>query len=144
MPQLTHLGRPAVAIIFALLSTAVACNGTIGLTRISPTPPSTVKVTTEAPITKPPALGPTLVFTEIVWPFERIGNHNVIDSGNGSFEKFAVSEEVPGVYISMNLATLGDFLKLDDTNMFFAETAAQTWQGEWKIEGENVVLTPPN
>ena len=90
----------------------------------------------EAPIAAPGE-------TAVVGTLTRPAQHNVIDLDGNNLEKYETGENLPGLYLSMDLDRLGDFLQLYSDETFYLEEYEVGYSGLWEFNGNEIVLKIP-
>ena len=77
----------------------------------------------------------------VVGTVTRPAQHNVIDlDGNNNLETYETGEDLPGLYLSMDLDRLGDFLQLFSDETFYLEEYQVGYSGRWELNGNEIVL----
>ena len=72
------------------------------------------------------------------YPLQRVGEHNVIDSGGKYWEKYETDDNLPGIYLSMVLDHLGDFLELHPDGTFYLEENGVGFSGVWERMSDDI------
>ncbi len=73
----------------------------------------------------------------------RPAQHNVIDLDGNTLEKYETGENLSGLYLSMDLDRLGDFLQLYSDETFYLEEYEVGYSGRWEFNGNEIVLKIP-
>ncbi len=81
--------------------------------------------------------------TAVVGKVTRPAQHNVIDLDGNTLEKYETGENLPGLYLSMDLDRLGDFLQLYSDETFYLEEYEVGYSGRWEFNGSEIVLKIP-
>ena len=81
--------------------------------------------------------------TAVVGTVTRPAQHNVIDLDGNTLEKYETGENLPGLYLSMDLERLGDFLQLFSDETFYLEEYEVGYSGRWESIGNEIVLRIP-
>ncbi len=81
--------------------------------------------------------------TAVVGTVTRPAQHNVIDLDGNTLEKYETGENLPGLYISLDLDRLGDFLQLYSDETFYLEEYEVGYSGRWEFNGNEIVLKIP-
>ena len=81
--------------------------------------------------------------TAVVGTVTRPAQHNVIDLDGNTLEKYETGENLPGLYLSMDLDRLGDFLLLYPDETFYLEEYEVGYSGRWEFNGTEIVLKIP-
>ena len=90
---------------------------------------------------QPPTTGPNEI--TIVGTVTRPAQHNVIDLDGNNLEKYETGDNLPGLYLSMDLDRLGDFLQLFADETFYLEEYEVGYSGRWEFNGNEIVLKIP-
>lgn len=72
---------------------------------------------------------------------KRVDQHNTIELEGNHLEKYESGENMPGLYLSMDLGRLGDFLELYSDDTFYLEEYSVGYRGHWELKGSEIVLT---
>ena len=79
--------------------------------------------------------------TIVVGTVTRPAQHNIIDLDGNDLEKYETDENLPGLYLSMDLDRLGDFLQLYSDETFYLEEYEVGYSGRSEFNGNEIVLT---
>lgn len=115
-------------------------------TLVPPTPAPVVAVPPTPTIAPPRATAPASPpvptgSNTLTVPLSRKGEHNVIDLRGNDWEQYETDENLPGLYLRIDLDHLGDFLELHPDGTFYSEERGQGFSGNWESKGNDIILT---
>ncbi len=109
---------------------------------ITETPPPTDTATATPTVPDPPTAAPSVV--TLALQRRIVDGQSIVEAGGQYWERYESGDDLVGLYLRTdNINSFGDYLEFDSDGTFYLEEDGELRTGEWKLEGEEVILTFP-
>jgi len=73
-----------------------------------------------------------------------VDGQSIVEVGGKYWERYESGDDLVGLYLRTdNINSFGDYLEFDSDGTFYLEEDGGLRTGEWRLEGEEVILTFP-